>query len=1298
MGNFLAADNGKFHFEARNPRSSLYHKCRSPSADARWKNAAKKPVRLGHWGASESVPDQFGLEVPNSDTLSFQWTVATQSSRDDLEVPWQLPVATSTRLILDLPESKQPHMDGSVVLESNPTAPDPADGKPRRRWVLAVSPSEDSKLRISSTGQSVSRPADQLLLREENTYEIEQNGVKITAIWHLEGPFDGWRELTVPLPRGAQLESIAAEGHEVSWRLVRSAAPTSDVAIAAVPNVGDGRSLQVVLTAWHPLVIDRPWQLPVLRPSGAFWSSGKLHLSVAAPFELRSSTPVDCAQSSASQLGAAHQAPETHSFVMYSPTSSVEAAIARREPDVAIRCGSSLVLADPDVTGRLVTEWNVTRSSAHRLSGDLAAGWNVETVETIPADAMAEWFIDRRGNRRRIEIQLTDAASPARKVTVVIMGRLQRFSLAAPISADTLRVVNWADARVIQHLLTFQSTEPFAVDSVGDLPVLARDAVTDADHALLDSNATETHIVDLARAGADAGLQLTFKRGQYTANIDLEATVAKNELRQEYRITARPKANPVDRLLVFVTAPLGEKIRWTEKRADVSIAAERLPPDDPQRHNLPKDGELWLLRLPQPSAGEIEVHASVTNAWSKRAAVPLFALPEAIEQHSHVVVRGVHGGALLVEPEGLSPIPLPMPNADSDDTDESAPIRAAFRFNPTDCLDTTRTPRLWIGPGANRGAMPLVARYLELESFFWSDGRGAHRATYELENYGAAEFKPALPPEARLTALSLDGQSLESAVPADGSAPAPIRLPPRARSATVSIYFETRQEPLCAGRAVNPPLFQNGIPILAGDWTVWLPEEYSAQVANRPVDAEFNWRKRLFGPLARPHGSSTFHPLRAADWARLLNGIADWRGASSVPDSRPNLASQPQSNPAETSAAPAMASIPARSSPNNLVSTQDTLAKKNAFPAPLHGWQAYHESFVADGAPDPIVVLHPPATTAWAVAIFLACFLLGRPLCRHRGKVVLISTAIAASFALLLPAAFAPLATGALWGFLGSTLAHWTQLSLSRGGVPAVQNGRVAIARVLAVAVVFGVTNLALAEPPDSKPLAPPPSTATPIERVFIPVDANRKPAGTKLYVSERFLRELIAFAENQSPTDGQWLLQGAMYSGELAESRAQTEIAAGTWALAFSIETLARDATVVLPLVREEATWQPTAMLDGVPVPLDWRANGRKCAIEIAQPGRYSLTIYCVPKTEITDGGSQFSLTVPPLPSAGIELHAPELLTGIGVAGAYTHAPGKRRSRHFLWRANSGRPSHRSLAPHGVENKRPSGAYGYRA
>jgi hypothetical protein len=1227
--------------------------------DATWKNAAKQPVRLGYWGASESEPDLFGLEVVDSDTLTFQWTTAAQSSRDDLEVPWQLPTATSTRLILDLPESKQPHMDGGTVLESTPTAPDPTDGKPRRRWVLAVNPSRDSTLRISSTSQSAIRPADQLMLSEDDSYDIGQNGMRITAIWRIEGPLNQQRELTVPLPRGAQLESITADGNDVRWRVLRSAAPAADVAILALPNVGDRRSVQIVLSAWHSLVIDRSWQLPILRPDGVFWSSGKLDLSIAAPFELRSLTPVDCAQSAVSQLGADAPGPETHSLVLYSPAASVEVAIARREPDVAIRMGSSLVLADPEVTCRLSTEWNVTRSSVHRLSGDLAAGWNVETVETIPADAMAEWFIDRRGNRRRIEIQLTDAASRTRKITVFIMGRLQRFSLAAPISADTLRMVNWSGARVVQHLLTFQSTEPFAVDPIGDLRVLARNTATDADLNLLDANAHEMRIVDLAHAGDDAGLQLTFKRGQYAADINLEATLAKNELRQEFRITAQPKANPVDRVLVFSTAPLGDKVRWTEKQSDVSIVAERLPVDDPLHKNLPKDGELWLLRLPQPTAGEIDIRASVTIPWSKRASVPLLALPEAIEQQGHVVARGNSGGTIRIEPEGLSPIPLPMSTHDSDRPDESSLVRAAYRFMPTDCLDPTRTPRLWIGLGADRGTSLLVARYLDLESFYWPDGRGTHRATYELENYGAAEFRPALPPEARLTALSIDGRSLETAAPADGDPAAAIRLP-QAKIVHVSIYFETRQTPLAAGREVYPPILQNDIPLLAGQWNVWLPEEYSAQVAHQPVDTEFNWRRRLFGPLARPHGSSTFHPFRPGDWARLLNGISNWRSTSSVDVPRSDLISQAQSNSTATTAAVVTTSEPTRFSPRDLASMTDVSAKQGAILVPLSGWHWYHASFVADGSPDPIVILHPSATTAWAVAIFLACLVLGRVLCRSYGMLMILALAVAASLALLLPAAFSPLATGAWWGFLFSTLGHWIQLSLSRSGAPSAWNRRGAVAGVVAVAVMFGLTKLTLAESPVPQPLAP---NSTPIERVFIPVDENLQPLGTKLYVSERFLRELIATSANQIPAGGQWLLRGASYAGELTESRSQAEIAAGTWVLTYSIETLARDATVVLPLVRNEAIWQSTAMLDGVPVPLNWRESGLKCFIEIAQPGRYALTIYCVPKTENTDDGSQFKLTVPPILSAGVEVHAPELLTGISVAGAMLTPPAKDAS-----------------------------------
>ncbi len=365
-------------------------------------------------------------------------------------------------------------IDGATVLESPAEASAAAsENKTRRRWVLALSPSSDTILRIATKRKTPVESVDQLALHEATSYSIEQRGLEVTAGWTLEGSAGQQRDLKVPLPRRAQITSVVADHRELSWKIARGSNSSSDRAVIVLPTEADRAPLQLVVSAWYPLVLDRPWQLPELRPEGVFWSSGKLELSIDAQFELKVLSPLDCTQIGATQIGPDASGPETYSLLENSPDAKLEVAISRRQPDAKINIGSSLVLADQDVSGRLVTEWNVSHSTLHRLSGEIAAGWNVETVETIPADAMAEWFIDRRGNHRRLEIQLTDAASPARKISVIVMGRLQRFSLAEPIPADTLRMVHWSGARVARHLLAFQSSEPFTIESVGDLPVLA---------------------------------------------------------------------------------------------------------------------------------------------------------------------------------------------------------------------------------------------------------------------------------------------------------------------------------------------------------------------------------------------------------------------------------------------------------------------------------------------------------------------------------------------------------------------------------------------------------------------------------------------------------------------------------------------------------------------------------------------------------------------------------------------------------------------------------------------------------
>ena len=350
----------------------------------RWQCAAGEPVRIGDWGAANAEPDLSGLEVPRSDVLEFDWSVPGSVQSDAVEIPWRLPVATSTRLVLDLPEGKRPRIVGAAVLDSTLLPTDTAGNKRRRRWTLAVSPASDATLHISASGRDSTDLAGKITLHEESSYHVEQRGLDIVATWNLDGPMNKQRELSVPLPRGAQLSSVVSEGHELVWRVARGASPVTDNAIISLPNSPDQRSLRLVLSAWHPLVVDRPWQLPVLRPDGAFVSEGKFELSIDPQFELRNLNPIDCVQTAANLGGSGGDDQATYSLLSYSPTSALEVMIVRRKPETSIRAGSSLMLADPDVTGRLVTEWSVAHSGIHRLSGEIAAGWNVETVETVP--------------------------------------------------------------------------------------------------------------------------------------------------------------------------------------------------------------------------------------------------------------------------------------------------------------------------------------------------------------------------------------------------------------------------------------------------------------------------------------------------------------------------------------------------------------------------------------------------------------------------------------------------------------------------------------------------------------------------------------------------------------------------------------------------------------------------------------------------------------------------------------------------------------------------------------------------
>ena len=1061
--------------------------------EARWKDDSAAPVRLGAWGRSGGLPSVVGVEAARSGTVEFQWRVPVQAAEGDLAFAWRLPPAATTRLVLDLPDGKRPIWEGGLILRSEEL---PADDKTRdakslgpaatdaphvettrwRQWELIAGPDAQPTLRIveAQAGPAVAAPTPTLVMREELSYDITPRGLDIEAQLHLEDLAAAHRQLSIRLPAGVQLVSATVDGRELSWRLASDGPAATARALVELPEPVAGAATTVVLRAWQAVVMDTAWQLPNLRPDDVVWTAGSIHMSLAPGVELRSLATNDCLQTDVHLAADDGDSPETHSLVEYSPAANVDVVIGQRSPAAEARIGTTLVVGIADVTGRSVTQLDVARGSLHTLSGELPPGWIVDAVETTPTSALGEWYVDRRDGRRHIEVQLADAVRPGRPVTVTLTGRLQPTSLTEPLSASTLRMVRWRDVELARHLLTVQTVEPYVVESVGDLPLVAAEALAEDDRSLLPAG-TEGPIYDMRDVADAAAVRLATKKGQYTAEIWLDAIFAGDELRQTYHLVSRPQAGRVDQILVFASAKIDGEIRWTEKTSGTPITAERVSADDPRRTQLPADGELWLLHLPRPQARSVEIDATLTTPWSSRRSVPLLSLPEATDQRGRVLLSVAAEHAPRLEAQGLSPIPLPTDWSGTSRREAGSRVWAAYRYEPAECHDAARRPQLWLEPAANgMTPSPFIARRLELESFFAASGEAAHRATYYLENERAESVELRLPAGARLMSAQMDGRMLDLPTEQTVDQPLTVRLP-AGRPATVTLCFTTNQPPLTQGSRLQPPQLADNIPILAGEWTIWLPTEFVALGTDAAAsDGGENWRQRLFGPLGRPTGARPFDPFEGGSWSRLVTGWAD-----------------------ETPLAESVhgeASSESGREDASVVADVEEASREVAPPTSEHeGWRAYRQMFVA-GVPEPIVIAHPPATTAWSVAIFLIC-LVGGGLARRRREWFIVLAATAAILCLMLPAAYAPLATGALLGLLASLVVDWP-LRADPGEAPTRTWNRLSASGATATALAIVLVNLATAQPPSDAGGGGQSTEPSEIHRVLIPVDACVPPGG----------------------------------------------------------------------------------------------------------------------------------------------------------------------------------------------------------
>jgi hypothetical protein len=1153
--------------------------------DPRWLGEPTPPsssARLGWWPGADGKGLGHVLEVPRTGALEFGWDApATAIAAGELEYMLKFPVAAKTQLILDVPAGKRPVVENCAVLKSPPR---PDEGG---RWELALRPAALTLLRFESTAPKAAPRVSPISIRSELRYNVSKRGVELQATLTLaatERPND---ELKVNLPAGLQLVEASAGGESLLWQvapLENSGGLTR--ATIQVPASALDQARVVTLRAWGPLVIDKSQRLPMLVADDTFWSSGTIELALDETLDLGKLAPIDCVQTAVETATKDSTATHCYRFNAFSPSASVEISLAHRRPIGNVSMGTSLEVGNSGVAARLVADVSVDRGSLHKLTADVQSGWSIDSVETVPAGALGEWYVDQAGNVQTLDLQLTRAIAPGQNLRVVLTARRDRAQALEPLSMAKMNPLAWRDLIARRSLLQIRAAEQFELESVGELPWVAAASLTPRERTLFASSAAG-RLCEGAASDSNAAIRLAPKKGAYDATVQLDAELSAGRLQQRFRIECRPQGGGIDHVLVYLSQAASEPLVWTLDETHEPLVAERMPTSDPRLRGLPPGGELWLLHLRRLYARPIVISANSSTPWRERQRILLVSAPDAASQQGRITISTTANEIPTIVAQGMSPTPLPIKPVVESTTDPEREVRAVYRFQPTRLYDAGSTAQLWLGPAMVEAEdAKLLATRVDITSRYSADGLGVHRVVCQLENRGAGAATFMLPDGVSLESARVDGQLVNGHRAGAISIPLSLQRP----TSALELMLLTRGERLANGSQVSPPLPLEELTILAGHWNISVPQGFVACGDGRlKNDAAIGWCERLFGPLARPRDEAVFNPLVGGHWNKVW---AELSRASATPAEAADTATAPEQ------------------------------------PMPS-GWNSFEVEFLSEPPPS-LTLTHRPATTALALAVFLACAV-GAVLCGVRGITLALVALGTATVALLLPALYAPLATAATLGFLVAALGRWWQRRIDLRQSPAA---------ILAMAFM-----LAAAE----SNAAPPAAT---VERVLVPIDARGEPVGTKVFVGDEFLRQLLAAAEKRSAA-GDWLLTKMSLDGELARGQDRATVRCGVWQLTFEIDTLARDTKVTLPLARAEADWPKSASLDGMPATIEWDEAGGGCHIQVAEPGPHRLSIALEPHTSNTNGRQLLELTLPQAAGAPVSIATPTELPDLRTTGA---------------------------------------------
>jgi hypothetical protein len=397
--------------------------------------AAVGPEKAGNF--REAViglrPDgKLALLVERSGVLWWQWSLrGRRNTAGTIHFPFQLPACLTNRLIVDLPERQRPKADHEMVEDLGPA------GTGYRRWQVECGGHSHVEVRVTATA-AAEEPSQLTVLRQSSLYDFSLRGIDVSAQWTLDVRDQPLRQLVVALDPELQLVSARLGNRPLPWSATAAPGHGANLTVLEMPEPiqGTGQTLRLAALAPLPsLSVGRSWRLPRIRLEGAFWQQGSATLLVPFPLLVEQFFPDGCRQSGTAPLPSPRLG-ESMQFECFSPDASLAIVLTHGQPKIQLNSATTLEWGNGEIKGRVVGDFQVIDGETFSLKAEVNKPWIVDSVESIPRDAMDDWNVDESGGRSRLGIILAKALSPSRPIRLQITARRLYFQLDPQLGFD----------------------------------------------------------------------------------------------------------------------------------------------------------------------------------------------------------------------------------------------------------------------------------------------------------------------------------------------------------------------------------------------------------------------------------------------------------------------------------------------------------------------------------------------------------------------------------------------------------------------------------------------------------------------------------------------------------------------------------------------------------------------------------------------------------------------------------------------------------------------------------------------